>query len=358
MKDIIQVSIGTDHIFNCNRKKIGRTGEHSATQFQITLAEELCDCWAYLHFGKANGEKQTTDKLDIVDGKIIYDVPSSVLDVGGELGVQLVLQKITGEIWKSDPKKYIANKSIDATDEIPVTESELAKSYEAGKKAEHDTFWNRLQKDGSQTNYGTPTGFFNGEYYGFDNFYPEHDIRPVGATTHLFYGWNDTKRDHTGDFSKRLEDCGIVFDTSKSTDLSHAFNYNRIDNLPTIDCTGLTKESINVFSNSYGNRKTIQKIKTKESVTYKNWFYNATGITNIAFEGVIGKDIDFSYSSNLSIESMKSIISCLKNYAGTDYELTYTVAFDEACWTRLEEDSTAPDGTTWAEYVASLGWNI
>jgi hypothetical protein len=54
---------------------------------------------------------------------------------------------------------------------------------------------------------------------------------------------------------------------------------------------------------------------------------------------------------------MKNIISCLNNYSGTSNEYTYRVVFTDDCWAALEADSIAPTGTTWADYVNSLGWN-
>ena len=53
---------------------------------------------------------------------------------------------------------------------------------------------------------------------------------------------------------------------------------------------------------------------------------------------------------------MKSIISCLKDYSGTDSEDLYSVLFTDDCWNNLEADSTAPDGGTWRTYVDNLGW--
>ena len=128
MIDLVCASVGLDHIYNCTRKKIARTGESDVTRLEITLASELCNCWAYLDFKKANGEKFKTPKLDIVDSKITYDIPLGVLDVEGELKAQVVLQKESGEIWKSDPKKYFVCKSIDATDDIPDKEDFIAEA--------------------------------------------------------------------------------------------------------------------------------------------------------------------------------------------------------------------------------------
>lgn len=221
-----------------------------------------------------------------------------------------------------------------------------------GKEEEYDRMWDRLQKDGS-TDYKNVNGHFNGGIFSFRNFYPKYDIRPVGDARYLFYGWSDHK-DHAGDFKRRLDECGVVLDTSGATDLSSAFAYSSVDNLPTIDFTGLTAASTHVFNYADGII-TIEKIIVKESVTFSNWFTNAFLLTNVTFEGVIGPDINFNHSP-LSIASMKSVISCLKNYAGTDKQDTCTVKFHEDCWAALEADSTAPDGGTWREYVTSLGW--
>jgi hypothetical protein len=54
---------------------------------------------------------------------------------------------------------------------------------------------------------------------------------------------------------------------------------------------------------------------------------------------------------------MKNIISCLKDYSGTEKEYVNKLTFNAERWTALEADSKAPDGNTWREYVFNLGWN-
>lgn len=236
-----------------------------------------------------------------------------------------------------------------------------AAGIETGKQAEHSKMWDRLQYNGNLTYYSDPRGFFNGGQFGFDNFYPKYDIRPVGSAAHLFYAWSNTSNyggtNKAGSLKQRLEECGVVLDTSKATDATSMFNYCNMTEIPTLDFTSLTDTTTSVFANSYSRIITIEKIITKESVTYKNWWQN-TDITNITFEGVIGKDIDLSYGSRLTVASMKSIILHLKNYLNTDNEYLYTVNFPSACWDKLEADSTAPNGDTWKNYVVYvLGWN-
>lgn len=119
MKDKICATLTKDHIYICNGGVIGRSGENECTQLEITLDECLCDKWVYIDFIKPDGTTYKTPKLDIVNNKVIYDIPNALLDQKGTLKVQVVLQNDEGEIWKSNIKTYGVNPSINATDDIP-----------------------------------------------------------------------------------------------------------------------------------------------------------------------------------------------------------------------------------------------
>ena len=121
-KDTINVTIHDDHSFDCSIVTIGRAGENDITQLEITVPEELNGFWAYLDFKKPNGEKFKTSRLEIMSNIIEFNVPSSMLDKTGNLEVQLVLQNETGEIWKSNIRKFVVLSSIDATEDIPFQE--------------------------------------------------------------------------------------------------------------------------------------------------------------------------------------------------------------------------------------------
>ena len=121
-KDTISVVIGDDHSFNCTAVTIGRTGENSVTQLEITIPQELNTFWAYLDFKKPRGETVKTGTLAIENNKLEYDIPNGLLDQNGNLEVQLVLQNENGEVWKSATKKFVVLKSIDASDDIPEME--------------------------------------------------------------------------------------------------------------------------------------------------------------------------------------------------------------------------------------------
>lgn len=224
-----------------------------------------------------------------------------------------------------------------------------------GQKTGRAEIWDRIQQGGMSV-YNPYIGYFNGVVYGFSNFYPVHDVRPVGNAQQLFYAWENKRNDHAGSLAQRFKDCGVVLDTSQATDLSRAFAYGHFTELPTIDCTGLTTTSSGLFSWCYSRLKTIEGIVVNETQAFSSWFTN-TNVENVLFNGVIGRSLNMSYCTGLSVDSMKSIISCLKNYSGTDSEFSYTLTFPEGRWAALEADSTAPDGSTWEEYVDSLGWN-
>ncbi len=192
----------------------------------------------------------------------------------------------------------------------------VADGIEQGRKAEYDRFWDVYQYE--NTKRCNVRGVFSGARFNATNFFPKYDIVPVGIATHIFYAWEaDSNPAHTIlDLKQRLTDCGVVLDTSKATDISNLFGYSPfIDNIPTIDCTGLNTASGNVFV-AASNLTKIEKLIVTESVTYSNWFKSCRSLVEIRFEGVIGKNISLSDSSKLSAQSVQSIIDCLKDLTG------------------------------------------
>ena len=187
--------------------------------------------------------------------------------------------------------------------------------YETGKQAEYDAFWDNFQNYGNPQNYNYAFAYYR---WNDENYNPKY---PINCTT-----------DNTGGRN--------IFRASKITD---------------------TKVTISIPNDgsalfySAPNIKTIRKLIVTENTNLNNAFYSVYTIENIEIEGVIGRT--FSIAGNpLTVESMKSIITHLKDYSGTDTAGTYELNFSSACWTALEADSTAPDGGTWLDYVNKLGW--
>ena len=213
-----------------------------------------------------------------------------------------------------------------------------------GKKAERDAFWEMLQDGGNRTDYQHA---FRAVYTD-ETFTPKYDITPTNANQ-MFIQCKITN------LKALLESAKVTLDTSNARFITQMFQASTITHLPVMDCTASSLVSA-VFSDM-ANLVYIEKLIVAEKHTFPNAFSNNKSLTEIRVEGEIANDINFQWSP-LSVESMKSIISCLTNYAGTSNEFAHKITFQENCWTALEADSVAPDGTTWREYVGNtLGWN-
>lgn len=192
-----------------------------------------------------------------------------------------------------------------------------ADSFEAGKQAERDVFWDAYQENGNRTNYAYA---FSGRGWTDETYRPKHNITTSGAFGYIYS--NSLITDTV---------VPLVFGQHNST---QAFSSSKIQKIP----------SITVASGQ----------------TYTNWFLGCSDLVEIIFtpESVIGSSLTMNQSPLLSVESMKSIIEHLKNYKGTSSDQTYSVTFSDDCWARLEE-TTPPDGyETWKDYVSDLGWAV
>jgi hypothetical protein len=119
MKEKIYITLDENHYLNCEEITIARRDENDVKEFEIKLPENLTDYWVYIDFEKPDGKKIKTPKLNVTDGIAYYVIPNSIVDIEGTLKTQIVLQKDTGEIWKSDTKTFFVENSVNATDDIP-----------------------------------------------------------------------------------------------------------------------------------------------------------------------------------------------------------------------------------------------
>ena len=77
-----------------------------------------------------------------------------------------------------------------------------------------------------------------------------------------------------------------------------------------------------------------------EHITATSWFTNCTSLEDITFEGVIGRNIDFSYSP-LTKDSMNNIIEHLKDYSAEGGTYTVTFRADRETMLTAEEKAVA-----------------
>ena len=156
--------------------------------------------------------------------------------------------------------------------------------FEEGKAVSgdswYDTFWDSFQDNGTRYHWN----------YAFGN-----------------QGWKDdiyNPKYRIGDKSKnyRIQYANNMFQNSQIKDTKHYLDFSR-----------LSSQAQGVFDYCR-NLITIQTLTVAEINTYSNWFRNCVALENITFEGVIGQNISFADSPLLSQDSVKNIISHLKNY--------------------------------------------
>ena len=223
------------------------------------------------------------------------------------------------------------------------------KVYEAGKTKEWNDFWDAYQDGGTRTSYMYA---FSHPNWNDVTFKPKYDIKPTGKANSMFYNARITN------LKTLLDEIGVQLDTSGVTDAGSMFYITHTDCIPTIDLTGCDN-IVNTFANTYC--PTIEKIILRDdgTQTYNQPFLNYSDLKNIVIEGVIGKGFSMAQCSKLTVDSMKSVIAALKNYVGTEYESTYKLTLHDNAWNRLEASGSAPNGSTWKEYVQTvLGWNV
>lgn len=238
-----------------------------------------------------------------------------------------------------------------------LTSEKIPKVYENGvadgRQAEYDRFWDAYQQNGNRTSY---EGAFYGAGWTTELFKPKYSMSPAGSATYMFYmnlGSSDV------DLTKWFNSLKITLDTSLVTNTYNMFSYCGASRIPELNLTSAA--TLNCTFRWCSRLISIDKIVLKDdgSQTFLNGvFDHCYLLENITLEGVVGNDINFQYSP-LSVESMKSIISCLKDYSGTSSEFTKKLTLSSSCKTALEaEGTTSPNGNTWAEYAYDKCWTI
>lgn len=218
--------------------------------------------------------------------------------------------------------------------------------YEAGKQAEYDRFWDEFQQNGARTDYGFALR------YGWTDviFKPKYDFIMTTCNSMFQYSGIVNLREI-------LQDCGVVFDTSNCTMMVQMFQGADCKTIPTLDIRKSTNSHYMFGSGS--SVEEIEKLIISETTDLggTTMFGNAKQLVKMNIEGTIGQNFNVQ-SSPLNLESAKSVIRALKNFAGTDQEYTCTVTFSSTTKAYLEaEGATSPNGNTWLDYIDDIGWS-
>lgn len=225
--------------------------------------------------------------------------------------------------------------------------------YVNGEMSEHDKFWDSYQQNGNRGYY--IRGFTG---YGFDvnNFYPKYDIiLGTDSAEQMFYAWTDADRHGDFDLSQRLEECGVILDTSKAKYLMNCFAYGKFVRIPVIDITGCQPNyawgSAQLFNNCY-SLQTIDGLIINENNIPSSWFGQCGELKNLTLEGSLAQDgFDVSYSTKLT---KASILSILKALSLTITE-TKTITFSTVHQSIIETDA---DCKPYWEAAKAAGWSF
>ena len=228
--------------------------------------------------------------------------------------------------------------------------------YDKGRNDEYDDFWDDFQKNGNAHDYMCA---FGNDGWSDANFKPKYPI--ISNNMHRTF-----RSTRVTDLKKKLTECGVYLDSSAAWDFTQAFGYSSyILTVPELDMRNATTLTSMFCTDS--KLHTVDKIIFSENnnLSFTEFAKACYSLKEIRFEGKIANNIDFSWSP-LSVESMKSIISCLKNHTGTTKEATQTLSFTETCWANLEASTTPyEDGLTenkelsWQDYIqTTLGWLV
>lgn len=233
--------------------------------------------------------------------------------------------------------------------------------YEAGKAKEWNDFWdNYLEAYYSQSQ--NASYMFATKMWNDKTFKPNRDI--------VLYGYRNSNRMfyNTGitDLEAALQKQGVILDASQTRRADEMFYTSSITVVPELDLSEIGNGNTNHLNGLFGSchdLHTVRKLKISDKyvVTIGTAFSGCTSLANIEFEGTIQTNASFSVCP-LTVASLKSIITHLKDYSGTTSEYTYTVTFKTSAFAELEaEGATAEyNGTpcTWAELIGFLKWNL
>lgn len=249
-------------------------------------------------------------------------------------------------------KTKIKNCGVEVADGTPTSQysSKVSEVYEAGKKAENDAFWDRLQENGNRVSYRY---IFSGGYWTAETFKPKYDIVNVKNCEHMF------ARCEIASLVDLLEQSGIVFDVSNSENHISMFTECWMTTeIPPIDLSK-SKYATNLF-NQCSRLKGVEITIAENTVpNYSGWFNQCKELENLKVNGVFDKNaLNLQHSTKLSKASITSVINALSTTtSGISMTLSKT-----AVNTAFETSTGAADGSTSAEWQAlvatKINWTI
>ena len=221
-------------------------------------------------------------------------------------------------------------------------ESYYNQGYDAGKQAEYDAFW-----DAFQNNKGNYQYTFCNYAWNDETFKPKYDIvfgRGYSGTN-AFWG------SYMTNIAESLEKLGRKMDTTLCGYWSSMFQGAKTKRIPELNCTYASEYNADYgLHNTFLNcelLETIDKMIVPEALKYTNTFNGCVNLKNIVFEGVIGENISFQWSTKLSWGSIWNIADHLSATTSGKTLTLSQAAVDEAF---KYDMSYCDDAGNWVEY--------
>lgn len=174
---IIDITLDENKNITANSKVIGKVSENKTTLLKFHVGDfiENYGFDFYLDFEKPNGSKFTTQKLNVVNSLVEYEITNSLLDEEGFLQVEVVLMKgnkkaIYPTLW------FDVKKSINATDELAPENKTLI--------SEIEEVLNKIDTSGTGNKYLSDDGTYK-EVSGGTTDYDSLENQPIKRMTSM-----------------------------------------------------------------------------------------------------------------------------------------------------------------------------
>jgi hypothetical protein len=223
---------------------------------------------------------------------------------------------------------------------------------EKGRQSQLEEFWTNFwaslkHKDG--TGYGLYAAFCGGGW-NKNTFKPIYPYEPVvvdgqgGCEMMRYFNRNAP---HNSEIIDLTEFCKHI-DFSQATVLYNTFADARAKNI-TADFSNATS-LLSCFACSNGGYINNITLKVSEKCTFINTFLYCASLSNLTFteDSIIAADINLSYSSLLTHDSLMSTINVLKDFSGTT--TTKTLTLHAAAKARLTDAEIA--------IATQKGWSL
>ena len=204
-------------------------------------------------------------------------------------------------------------------EKLEIIAENVPKVYEAGKQAEQKAFWETYQIKGKRTNWQYAFAYAN--CWTDETYNPIYPIKVSTSHDNMYY-------------NATITDTKVPIIVTHSN-LKWMFRESTIVTIPELNLSASTK-------------------------TFTDPFDGATKLKNITVTGTIAGSIKFS-SCPLSVASIKSIISCLKDFTGgSEYSCTLTLKSSAFSSVKSEGATAEYNGVacTWEELVDNKKWNL